>query len=114
MAEGETHQDAEDRGFAAGLIEARLRAHDDHFLRINGNIDRLADEVHKLNLGTQRLGDEASAAAKTVVTTAAALKAADDARRTVSDTAWTPFSRFLAALAGVAVVAGLLIQFTSR
>lgn len=105
----ETPQEAYDRGHAAGGIEARLDAYDRHFEAINGSVADTARELHGLTLAVQRLGDQADASAATVLATASALKAADEARRAKSDQSWSPFQRIVAAVAGLAgVVAAIL------
>lgn len=101
---GETTHEAAERGFVAGQIDARLAGHDKHFADINGSIGRLADEVHVLNLNVQRLADDAKASARTVITTAAALKEA-------SEKSWTPFQRGLAIAAVLAAVVGLFLAY---
>jgi hypothetical protein len=60
----------------------------------------------------ERLGDQAISRDATVVTTAAALKDAEDARRSTSERSWTPVARVLAFIGGasalVAVIAAVL------
>lgn len=94
-----------------GQIDARLAGHDQHFAAINGSIGRLADEMHQMNLVVQGLADDAKANAKTVITTAAALKDAEAARRDKSETSWTPLSRALAVAAVVVAALGLLAAY---
>lgn len=53
----ETPQQAYDRGTAAGEIAARLSGHDKHFTTINGSLDKVATELHRLSLAVQALGD---------------------------------------------------------
>jgi hypothetical protein len=97
----ETAQEAYDRGELAGQIAARLAGHDRHFEVINGSLAKVADGLHELTMAVQRLGDQAVSRDATVVTTAAALKDADAARRDKSDRSWSPLAR-LSAAAGVA------------
>jgi hypothetical protein len=97
------------RGHTAGEIAARLAGHDKHFAAINGSLGDVATEMHDMTLAVQRLGDQAEAAARTVITTAAALKDAEEARRGRASASWTPFQRFLAALAGVGLVAATVL-----
>jgi hypothetical protein len=104
--------DPYERGHLAGEIAARLAGHDRHFEKINGSIERFAVETHSLTLAVQRLGDQADAAAATVVVTAAALKAAEDARRAKSESSWSPLARTVSILGGLvalATLAGYLI-----
>jgi hypothetical protein len=105
--------DAYDQGVIAGKIEARLAGHDKHFADLNGSVKDLAGEVHTLNLGIQRLMDSAAADRATVLTTAQALKDADDARRSTSETHWTPLSRVITVIAALAVVTGVIIAWAS-
>jgi hypothetical protein len=101
------------RGHMAGGIEQRLAGHDKHFAAINGNLSDIAREVHGLRLAVQRLADQAVARDATVVTTAAALKDAEEACRDKTETAWSPIARLLAGLAGVATVVGLVVGLVS-
>ena len=105
----ESHQEAYDRGAEAGRIEARLDQYDKHFQAINGSVADTARELHNLTLAVQRLGDQADASAATVIATASALKAADEARRDKTEQAWSPMQRGLAILAGLAAVIGAII-----
>jgi hypothetical protein len=100
--------DAYDRGHIAGEIAARLAGHDQHFATINGSLADIAQELHKQTLAVQRLSDQAEANAKTVITTAAALKDAEDARRAKGEQSWTPFARLLAVLGGLAALAAVI------
>jgi hypothetical protein len=88
-----------------------LAGHDEHFAKINGSIGNMTDEMHNLTLAVQRLGDQAVSRDATVVTTAAALKDAEDARRSKSEQGWTPVQRIIALVAlaeSVLVIYGLL------
>jgi hypothetical protein len=107
----ETTGDAYDRGVIAGEIAARLAGHDKHFASINGSLATLASEMHDLVLAVQRLGDQAEANAKTVITTAAALKSAEEARRDKIEHSWSPVAKVLAVLAGVVGVVALVVAF---
>jgi hypothetical protein len=100
--------DAYDRGHIAGEIAARLAGHDRHFQAINGSLADIAREMREQTLAVQRLGDQAEANAKTVITTAAALKDAEDARRAKGEQTWTPFARLIAAFGGLAAVAAVV------
>lgn len=100
--------DAYDRGHIAGEIAARLAGHDRHFEAINGSLADIANEMHALTLAVQRLGDQAISRDATVVTTAAALKDAEDARRAKGEQTWTPFARTIAVLGGLAALAAVV------
>lgn len=108
----ETPEDAFERGSVAGKIEARLSDHDKHFAQINGSLERVGSELHGLKLAVQRLGDQAVARDATVITTAAALKDADQARRDKSDVSWTPIQRIIAVIGAIGVV--LAIYFAIK
>lgn len=103
----ETPQAAYERGTIAGEINARLAAHDRHFAQINGSVEKVAVELHGLTLAVQRLGDQAVARDATVVSTAAALKEAEDARRDRTEQSWSPWTKAFAVLAAVATAVGL-------
>jgi hypothetical protein len=106
--------EAFDRGHAAGAIAERLASHDRHFSAINGSLDRLANEMHTLTLAVQRLGDQAVSRDATVVTTAAALKDAEEARRQSSEHSWSPWARAFAAVAALATAVGLVLALMPR
>ncbi len=96
-----------DRGHVAGTIDARLAGHDKHFAEINGSLKDLAREMAKMVTAVQRLGDQAIARDATVVTTAAALKDAEEARRSKSENAWSPLTRISVVLGILAAIVGL-------
>jgi hypothetical protein len=114
MASDETAQEAYDRGTVAGKIDARLAGHDKHFESINGSLEKVAAELNGLKLAVQRLGDQAVSRDATVVTTAAALKDAEDARRSKTESAWTPVAKAIAigsvALAAIGTVLAVLLR----
>jgi hypothetical protein len=114
----ETAQDAFDRGRTAGEIAETLRRHDQHLGAINGSTEKtalalesLAQAQHKMAMQLQRLADQAESDAKTRVATASALKDAEEARRNVAETKWTPVARMVALVSVTATVAGLIIAF---
>ena len=96
-----------DRGVIANAIETRLAGHDRHFEAINGSIARVASELHDLKLAMQRLADQAVARDATVITTASALKDADEARRHTADQRWSPWQKGFAVIAALGVLVGL-------
>lgn len=109
MAEDDAYQ----RGHAAGGIAERLDSHDRHFAAINGSLADMVREMHSLTLAVQRLADQAVSRDATVVTTAAALKDADEARRQKETQAWSPWAKLFAALgaaSALAVVVGLYLS----
>lgn len=120
MNASETPSEAYDRGTVAGKIDARLAGHDKHFARINGSLERIANEMHELRLAMQalaaqtnardqRLEDQAISRDATVLTTAAALKDAETARRDKSESNWTPLARVAVAVSAIAAVIGIVL-----
>jgi hypothetical protein len=106
-----TPADDYDRGHIAGGVDARLAGHDVHFRTINGSIERLANEMHALTLAVQRLGDQAISRDATVVTTAAALKDAEDARRSAGTTSWAPWAKLATGITAAAALVGVYLAF---
>ncbi|MES2211022.1 MAG: hypothetical protein V4515_12720 [Chloroflexota bacterium] len=106
MADG---GDAYDRGHVDGGIAERLAGHDRHFARINGSLEDVARALAALTLAVQRLGDQAIARDATVLTTAAALKDADDARRDKSEQSWSPWQKSIAVLVALASIIGVVL-----
>jgi ElaB/YqjD/DUF883 family membrane-anchored ribosome-binding protein len=96
-----------DQGVTAGRIESRLAGHDKHFEAINGSIGKVASELHDIRLTVQRLADQAVSRDATVITTAAALRDAEEARRRQADQRWSPWQKSFAVLAAIGVVVGL-------
>jgi hypothetical protein len=110
VAESEDYK----RGHDAGGIAERLDSHDRHFAAINGSLADMVRELHSLTLAVQRLADQAVARDATAVTTAAALKAADDARRDKTEQGWAPWQKALAVTAGLVAVAGVIITLIAK
>lgn len=104
-----TESDDYKRGHDAGGIAERLDSHDRHFALINGSLADMVREMHAMTLALQRLADQAVARDATVVTTAAALKDAEEARRDRTEQGWAPWQKALAVIAGLGVVAGLVV-----
>jgi hypothetical protein len=115
--QGGDYDRGHDAGHEAGQIDARLAGHDRHFEAINGQLGRVADELAGIRMAVQRLGDQAVARDATVVTTAAALKDAEEARRDKTEQSWSPLTRIVAVLsglAGLAVVFDLYLRLTGH
>ena len=89
----EPDNDAFCRGLAAGRVESRLDAHARQLEAINVSVKRTGEALTELTRQVQRLGDQAVARHATVLTTAEALKQAEDARRDRADRAWAPVPR---------------------
>jgi hypothetical protein len=98
-----------DRGVAAGEIAARLAGHDRHFASINGSLEKIATEMHALTLAVQRLGDQAEANAKTVISTAKALKEADETRRQSYEQGFSPIQKVIAVVGAVGVLVVIVV-----
>jgi hypothetical protein len=94
------------RGEKAGVIGQRLAEHDAHFAKINGSIERLTGEMHTLVLAVQQLHSDAVSSAATVIVTAKALEDAEKARRSKSDSTWTPWARIMAVAGALAAAVG--------
>lgn len=102
-------EDAFARGQESGKIIARLDGHDRLLAAINGSQARTAEAVAELSRQVQRLGDQAIAREATVITTAKALKDAQDAQRDKTEQSWLTPLRLTALLASVATVAGTIV-----
>ena len=64
-------------------------------------VEQHSEDIGVLKSGQQRLSEQAVARDATAVALAAALKEAEEQRRSKSDTAWTPPARVLAVVAAV-------------
>lgn len=98
-----------DRGRTAGGIDARLAGHDKHFAAINGSLRDMATELAGVKMQLQRLADAADADRRTVVTTAAALKDAEAARRDTTADRWSPWQKAVALVGALAALAGIVL-----
>lgn len=99
------------RGQQDGETDARLAGHDQHFASINGSLATISEQLRAMTLAVQRLGDQAEANARTVVTTAAALKEAEAGRRSSAEQAWSPLTKIFAVIAALAAVVGIYFAF---
>jgi len=106
--------DAYDRGHLAGEINARLAGHDQHFASINGSLADIANEMHGLKLAVQRLGDQAASDATTRISTAAALKDAEEARRAKTDQSWSPWAKLIAVILALVAVVSLYVAWKGK
>ncbi len=105
MAEPSEYQ----RGVTAGGVETRLANHDKHFARINGSLEDMVRQLEALVLAVQRLGDQAVSRDATVITTASALKDAEEARRTTAEQQWSPKAKMLTVVGTLIALAGLFV-----
>lgn len=93
-----------------GRIAERLDHHDKHFETINGTLMDVGRNLASLNIGIQRLVDSAEADRATVLTTAKALKDAEEARRDKGEARWSPVQRLAALLGSLAAAVGVLYE----
>lgn len=105
----ESNREAYDRGTAAGMVTAKLAEHDEHLLRINGSMARVADELHTLAMAVQGLRDDNRADAAKVKATAEALEKADAARRDKAESAWSPVAKRLVVVGSIVGVLAVLV-----
>src|ERR1017187_452029 len=91
-------------------VDERIAAHDRHFDMINGSLKDILANLSALNLGMQRLVDSAEADRATVITTAKALRDAEDARRDKGEARWSPVQRLAALLGSLAAAVGVLYE----
>lgn len=98
-------------GVEAGVILQRLQEHDRHFAKINGSMERIADQMGRMNSNLEKLNLQVISDAATRVTTAAAVKEYDEARRQQSVSTWTPLTRVLAVVGAIVGVVGTIITF---
>lgn len=117
------------RGRLDGEVAAALSRHEDHFQRINGSLDKMAEilshqatefaaQLAVQSLAIQRLADLGDAREKTVKETAAALKVADDQRRDAANTRSRPITTtamVVGTVVGVlTLVLGVVVYLVNR
>jgi hypothetical protein len=117
------------RGRLDGEVAAALSRHEDHFQRINGSLDKMAEVLNRQStefiaqlavqsLAIQRLADLGDAREKTVKETAAALKVADDQRRDAANTRSRPITTtamVVGTVVGVlTLVLGVVVYLVNR
>jgi len=107
-------QAAYERGRKAGQVDSSLDQHKERLDKLNGSLARFADEMAGLQLGVQRLGDQADSDAATRLATAAALKEEREATASAlrasterSNQRWTPTMRLTALVSAIAGAAAL-------
>lgn len=105
---GESKQQTFDRGYTAGGIAEQLARHDQHFLTINGSIERTATALEALRSDVRALQEQLVADAATRIMLAAALKEAEQKRISASEERYSPYAR---AFAVVAVLGTLIATF---
>lgn len=91
-----------ERGRVIGAIRARLDEHDQHFTSLNGSIDKLTTAVVGTNYSLDRLVTQDEMREDNALATARALKEAEEARKAHSEQVWTPVSRVISILSGIA------------
>jgi hypothetical protein len=107
-----------ERGVTAGEVAARLAGHDKHFASINGSLVKVAENgidqtraINALTMAVQRLTDEFAASQRTLITTAAALKDAEAARRDKMAQTWSPVQKTTTIVLAMVAIAGLVLAF---
>lgn len=109
-----TDREEYDRGHVAGGIDARLATHDRHFAAINGSVDRMGTELAGVKLALQRLADAADADRRTVVSTAQALKEAEDTRRAAGSDRWSPWQKLAVLIGALSALAGIVALIVTK
>ena len=116
-------QTAYERGRKAGQVDSSLDQHEERLDKLNGSMGRLAEgyervrnEIAAVNMGLQRLADEAAAAARTVLATATALKderlATAEALKASTERSsrrWTPAAQIGTLLGALAAIIGAVV-----
>ncbi len=124
---GDENEAAYARGHLDGEVASALARHENHFDRINGSVERLAEamarqteamarqgaefaaQIAVQSLAIQRLADLGDSREKTVKETAAALKVADDQRRDAATTRSRPVTTTALVVGAVVGVLTLLL-----
>ncbi len=109
MAEQESERQAYDRGEAAGKLAAEVAEQGRHLKTINGSMERVAKSLAELVLGIAALNQQMTADKETRISTAEALKNAEDARRDADETKWTPWQRIMLVVGCIVGVLGLYV-----
>lgn len=110
MTPAEQEDAAYRRGEVDGEIRARLAAHDQHFMVINGQLGKVAGELSSLSMQVQRLADQAVAGAELQRGVSAAISGQQQR-------VWTTWSKALALVGGaasVAAVVGVVVALFGR
>jgi len=104
-----------ERGVAAGQVLSRLDSHDQHLNKINGSMERVADELKLLNLNVQHMADAAEADRAKAVVVAEALEKEAAKRDKLNARRWTPVDRIIgivfALVALASLAAWLIVHF---
>ncbi len=99
-----------ERGREAGKTAQRLDSAEARLTAINGALVDVAAELKNVGLVLQGLSDRLDAAADTRIATADALEKANVARRESEENNWSPFSKTLAVIGALGVLAGILYK----
>ena len=105
------NSDEYERGRAQGETDTILAHHGARLDAMNGFMEKAADRLDALVLLQQRMADSMDADRATVKTTAAALEAAERARRENGDQRWSPLTRLgvvVGSIAGLATTGAIL------
>jgi hypothetical protein len=79
-----------------------------------GELTAVKSDIQGLKAKTQTLAESQIAEATKAIALAAALKEADEARRTKTETTWTPFNRALVVLGSLVGLATVWIQLSGK
>lgn len=96
--------------YERGRVDELLRQHGDHLSKINGSMEHVADELHGLRLDIQKLTQAADSDRGTVITTAKALRDAEETRRARAERGWSPFQKFSVVIASIASSIAIIIE----
>jgi hypothetical protein len=100
-----------ERGRAKGETDTILADHTGQLAKIDLFMGKVVERLDSLVMLQQRMADSMDADRATVKTTAAALEAAERARREKGDQRWSPLTRLgvgVGSVAGLATTAGIL------
>jgi hypothetical protein len=107
-------QDAYDRGKVDGLLAAKVEEQGQHLDRINGSMEKVATSLADLVLGVSALEQQMAADEKTRISTAQALKDAEEARRTADESKWAPWARVTAIVVAATAVLTLVVLLANH
>jgi hypothetical protein len=75
-------------------------------------VEQHSEDIGVLKSTTQRLTDQAVARDATAIALAAALKEAEETRRTKAEQSWSPITRLFAVLTAIATIVGVYFAVT--
>lgn len=107
-------QQAYDRGKEDGQLARTVAEQGEHLKKINGSMAEVATKLGELVLGVHSLEQQMAADEKTRISTAQALKDAEDARRDADETKWAPWTRVLAVVVAATGVLTFVVLFANH